>query len=361
MAPYRVNLFNELGKYCDLTVCFEQKVDTSRNENWYLDNIQTFKALYLKKWDYPLKKIKWDILKYLNERKIDIAVSYEYSTPTSALFMLECIRKKIPYFINCDGAFINKHFIKDKIKKFFITHASGCLANGESAKKYFMYYGAKEENIYLHNFSSLFEKDILASPLNEYEKKELKQKLGLESKPTAIAVGRFIYEKGFDSLIKSWSKVNKEYNLLIIGGGEKKQEYEELKNSLSLSNIEIIDFMQKDKLFEYYKACDLFVLPTRGDVWGLVINEAMACGLPIITTDKCIAGLELVKDYENGFLVPVDDLNTLSDRINEVMGNDELRYKMSKESLYKIKGYTIESIAKSHLEAFKEILYGEHK
>ena len=100
-----------------------------------------------------------------------------------------------------------------------------------------------------------------------------------------------------------------------------------MKKEYGLSNVYFEGFKNKDELKDYYRAADLFCLQTRGDVWGLVINEAMAEGLPVITTDKCVAGLELVENGINGYVVPVEDEEKLSKKITEIMQNVELRKK----------------------------------
>ena len=110
-------------------------------------------------------------------------------------------------------------------------------------------------------------------------------------------------------------------------------------------------FKKKEKLADYYKAADLLVLPTESDVWGLVINEAMACGLPIVTTDRCVAGLELVEDGVNGYLVPVDDREALAEKIRLVLSADYRE--MGVRSLEKIRPYTLENMARSHVEIFE--------
>lgn len=125
---------------------------------------------------------------------------------------------------------------------------------------------------------------------------------------------------------------------------------------MDLTNVHFINFKSKDELIKYYKASDLFVLPTRGDVWGLVINEAMAHGLPVITTDQCVAGIELIKNDENGFIIPVNDSGMLKRRIVEILENEQNAEKMSRENLKKIKGYTIEKMAVKHINIFKSIV-----
>ena len=102
---------------------------------------------------------------------------------------------------------------------------------------------------------------------------------------------------------------------------------------------------------DYYKAADLLVLPTESDVWGLVINEAMACGLPVVTTNRCVAGLELVEDGINGYLVPVNDREALAEKLRLVLSADYRE--MGERSLEKIRPYTLENMAKSHVEIFE--------
>ena len=137
MAPYRVDLFNEIGKQCNLTVCFEQKKDKIRNDNWYAENFINFDGVFLKNSDKGLSYIKKDFSKYFN-KKFDLIIFYEYSTLTSLYYILKC-KNKQKFAINCDGAFLSsKTSIKDKIKTYAISKANGCLANGESAKKYFI-------------------------------------------------------------------------------------------------------------------------------------------------------------------------------------------------------------------------------
>ena len=139
-----------------------------------------------------------------------------------------------------------------------------------------------------------------------------------------------------------------------IVGGTPGETYIELKNNLGLENVHFVDFMQKDELIKWYRAADLFVLPTREDIWGLVINEAMAQGLPIITTKKCIAGLELV-DEENGKLVNVDSAEEISESVKMILNNDSLKNKMATGSIEKINKYTFENMARVHFKFLSEI------
>lgn len=109
------------------------------------------------------------------------------------------------------------------------------------------------------------------------------------------------------------------------------------------------------ELEEFYKAADIFVLPTRHDEWALVVNEALAKGLPIITTNRCGAGLEIIKNYKNGFLVNVDDVEDLANKINLVLNDEDLCKQMNENNLKLAKEYTIENMVKEHMKIFYKI------
>ncbi len=344
MAPYRVQLFNEIGKKCELCVCFEQKKSSGRDEKWYDNNALNFKIVGLKGWEKKVSALKTDIIRQLNDFNPDIAIAYEYSTPTAMLFMEACKVKKIPYIINCDGGFVTKSY-KDVIKKFFIKNASALIASGQMAKHYFLHYGADNKRIYFNNFTSLHESDVLEVPVTDEEKNCFKEKNDIAEQKVILAVGQFIHRKGFDVLLNALLKVKKDTGVYFVGG-KPTDEYIRFVKEHNLHNVHFVDFIVPEKLNEYFLAADVFVLPTREDVWGLVINEAMAKGLPIITTDKCIAGVELIENDVNGYVVPVENSDALAEAINKILFDEDLQEKMAKNNLKKIQNYTYGQSAK---------------
>ena len=155
-------------------------------------------------------------------------------------------------------------------------------------------------------------------------------------------------------MLEAWDGLDNQAQLVIVGGGKERSKYDKSIAEKGYKNVVLIDFVDKKKIFEYYKASDLFVLPTREDIWGLVINEAMACGLPIITTDHCIAGLELVKNGLGGYIVPIDNSEILHDRIKQCLSYDLCS--MSKNNLETIKDYTIEHIIECHIRDIDKVI-----
>ena len=355
-APYRVGVFNCLNDYeeIDCFVVFEKEDGDKRNKNWF-DKDFKFNCCFAKE-----KKEYRKQLKKTKKHEYDIVIAYEYSSISSMRLLLKCIMHKIPYCINCDGAIIKHNFIKDKIKRFFIKRARACLANGKAAENYFFTYGAKKERIYMHKFTSLYEKDLINNIIPKSKKEKLRKELGINEKKVFLSIGSFIERKGFDILLEAIKRLNnKSIAFVIIGGGEKSEEYKKIVSENKLDNVYIIDFLSKNEILKYYDAADAFVFPTREDIWGLVINEAMSRGLPIISTNMCVAATELV-DEKNGKIIEVDSVEELANAIREFnsLSDNELE-NMGRISMERNKNYTIENIAESHFKVVNEI-YGEN-
>lgn len=358
-SPYRVDFFNELGKYCELTVLYERKSALDRDKNWKYDEAQKYKPVFLKGTNIGVDAaICLSITKWLKKDKFDIIIVGGYSTPTGMLAIQTMKLRNIPFILNIDGGFIKEDSKASYlIKKYFISSAKWWLSTGGESSKYLTYYGANKENIFVYPFTSVKKEEVINKIISVKQKIKYKEKLGIFKKRLVISVGRYINSKGFDKLIEAWKDVDKETQLLIIGSGPEEEYLESLIIKNKLKNVKLIQFKQKEELKEYYLAADLFILPTKSDVWGLVVNEAMAFGLPIITTNKCIAGIELIRNDVNGYIIQCDNSKVMSERINEVLEKDDNLEAMGKNNIQKMQMYTIEKMAQVHYDIFKRILY----
>lgn len=351
-SPYRVEFFNELTKYMDVTVAFELRNAKNRDEGWQSEESYKFKAVFMKQLITRTESAYCpEVFKLLKEFKNDIIVVGGYATPTGMAAILYLKAKKIPFYLNCDGGFIgNDSLFKKKVKTFFIGSANYYLSTGVGADKYLVYYGAKKERIYHYSFSSLREEDIEATVKTEDEKVSLRKELGITGKNMIVFVGSFIHRKGIDILLKACK--GKEDTAVVLVGGSDISGYEEVISSKLKKYIYPVGFKNKEEIKKYYQAADLMVLPTREDIWGLVVNEAMAQGLPIVTTNRCLAGLSLVENDKNGYVVPVEDVNAVKDAIEKIFEGDNA-VEFGKKSLDKIKNYTIEKMAIEHRDIFE--------
>ena len=356
-SPYRVDFFNLLSKYCDLTVLFERKIAGNRNDEWY-NNTFDFNGIFLKSRNIGNEaSISFEVIKYLKQ-KYDLIILGGYSTPTAMIASMYMKVHKISYVLNADGGFINydEGKVIKFIKTFFISSAKYWLSSGKETNKYLIYYGAKKNRIYDYPFTSLKAIDILSDPVLKTEKEKLKREFGVPYNKVMLSIGQFIPRKGFDWMIESYRDLNRDIGIYIIGGKPTK-EYLNLKRKYKMDNLHFIDFQDKEVIKKWYQLADIFVLPTREDIWGLVVNEAMAQGLPVITTDKCIAGLELIDNGENGYIVKCEIEKELFNITNKIINVNEIQYeKLSISAIQSIKNSTIENMVEKHLFIINDII-----
>lgn len=353
-SPYRVNFFDELGKLCDLTVLYFAKPTAYRDENWFVESKGYFKAVQLGRRKLSLrgKTVCLDVTDWLKQDWNAIVVC-GYSLPTTMYAISWLRRKRIPFYMEVDGGLVRETSgIKYRFKCSLVGAASWWLGTGRHTKNYLVNYGAKEDRVYTYPFTSLYEADMLPEPLGKEEKHQLRWELGMKEKKILLYVGRFTEAKGMDALLNAAPEIDSDAGIYFIGGEPTAGHLAFCKEN-GLKNVHFVGFTKKDALLNYYKAADILVLPTHSDVWGLVINEAMACGLSIVTTDKCVAGMELIENGVNGYIVPVTQQPSLVEAINKVFSGDYAR--MGAAALETIRPYSLENMAKVHMDIFERV------
>ena len=354
-SPYRVRFFDELSKYCDVTVLYYDRNEEQKDRaaDWFTQGSGAHKRIQLQRRVATIggESLCLDVISWLKQ-KFDVVVIHGYSSTTAMLAMLWLRMHKIPYYLEVDGGLIREESsAKFRLKKLLISSADWWLSSGDATTDFLVHYGAARERCYKYPFSSLEVSDILSAPVPREEKLALRRSLGMECDKMVLSIGQFIPRKGFDILLQSAAKMNSKADIFIVGG-EPTEEYLKMVKDLGLTNIHFVGFMKKEKLSDVYRAADLFVLPTREDIWGLVINEAMAYALPVITTDKCVAGLELVEEGTCGWIVPVEDIDSLAEKMDALLsGSMEV---MGAAALERIRSYTIENMARVHTQIFED-------
>lgn len=344
-TPYRNEYYNELGKKVELTVLYEAKgaSDQGIRFNWDITQVENYTAIFLKDGDIEEQKVNTQIFKYISKKYDYIFVTnYSYLTEMAALIYLKLFR--IPYVMEIDGGVIrNENVLKRLLKRFLISKASAYFSPSAETDKFLLHYGANKNRINRHPFTSLHKSQILEKLPSKEEKTTIRRKLGIVGDNVILGVGQLIYRKGWDVLLNIAKDIDG--NVYILGDGELRKQYEQIILDKQITNVHLMGFQSNEVTSLYYMAADVFVLPTREDIWGLVINEAMAYGLPVITTDKCNAGLELIKNGQNGFIIPCNSEDELAKAISDVLAEGQ---DMGVKSLEFVRDYTIENMAQDH-------------
>lgn len=383
-SPYRIDFLNELGKSCQLTAAFEGTSARDREASWFTGKAEHFTPIFMKGRQTGDEQYLCPEILGLLRQGWDKIILSGYSSPT-VMLAIEYLRlRRIPFYMELDGGMVQQEGrLKYLVKRHFASAAAGWFSSGQATTNFITHYGADPARCYSYPFSSLLEKDLVravqlrpedipdldapAAPLPEdcldairekwSEKDYLarreqlrriaRKRLGMGSGQIAVSVGQIIPRKGHDILIRAAAGLPCE---LYIIGGEATPELQGLLGELGMDNVHFVPFVDKKTLQRYYQAADLFVLATRFDIWGLVINEAMAQGLPVITTNQCVAGVELVEQGQNGFLVNAEDVAALAEKMNRLLSDPALQRQFGQRSYRKMMDYTIEKMARRHFE-----------
>lgn len=346
-VPYRIDFFNELGRYVNLTVVFERRNAKSRDSSWLNVKFTNFKGVFLQGLAIG-DDIAFcpEIINIVRKGKYDRIVVGIYYSPTGILLTQYLRLTHTPFLMTGDGGFPKQESrVKHWIKSYLNKGACRYLITSNISRKVLSEYGISTEKMNVYPFTSLRSSDILTKPVSDDEKKSFRYSLGIREEKMVLGVGRLFLGKGWQDLIDISERLGVNCGIYIVGGKPNGTDFELYVSSMP-SNFHFIDFKQKEDLLRYYKSADVFVLPSRSDVWGLVVNEAMAMGLPIITTYTTVAGLELVQNGVNGYLYDAGDTDRLLNILNKVLYDKVLQKNMSKANLDKIRDYTIENMAK---------------
>jgi glycosyltransferase involved in cell wall biosynthesis len=204
-------------------------------------------------------------------------------------------------------------------------------------------------------------------PADPMEKNNLRLRLNLPAgEPLITYTGRLVSYKGLPLLLKVWVDIVQKYpqaRLLLVGGG-----------SLDIYNCEIDlkNFIENNRLqdsvilvgevinvHEYLKASDIFVFPTQKEAFGISLIEAMACGLPVITTP--VGGLkDIVQDGINGLVVEAGNSNQLFDALDKLISKRELRSQFAEASRQTIMDrYSTDIVTRQYIEVFNHVYHSK--
>ena len=348
-APYKVHIFNEIAKYVDLTVIFERTKASDRPDEFYSANRYNFECIFLT--DHYIgnegttsNKVKDYIKKYHKSFDEIIMNGYSHSAEIKAIRYMK--KHDIPFTLLINGGVIHSKeiFIKKLIKSSLIKTANWYMSPSKKSNEYLMYYGAKKEQIYNYPYSNFSEKEINAG---EVDVKKIREKYNLPlNKKIFINPSQFIDRKNNLQLLEMF--VNREEHLLLVGKGPEEEKYHDFINKHQMNNVTILPFLKKDELFELLKSVDAFITLAKEDIFGHTTLEALANGLPVISSNKVISSLEYIKDGYNGYIVDLNNKEEIKNAIDNI-------FSIKKENTYEsVKNNTFEACGKAIYQILKE-------
>lgn len=234
------------------------------------------------------------------------------------------------------------------------------LAIGTLNREYYLHYGVPEHRIFWMPYS--VDNEFFRSRAVEASqtREKLRQELGLEpDRPVILFASKFQARKRAGDLLEAYIRLSPDGfqephpYLLFIGDGEERASLEHRVRQRKWSSTRFLGFRNQTEMPRYYDLCDVFVLPSEYEPWGLVVNEVMNAGKAVIVTDHVGCGPDLVRDGENGYVIPVGDVDALADRLRRLMVNLGLVHRMGEESLHRISTWTYDTGVHALLQAME--------
>ncbi len=353
--PCRIPVLNYFREFNPgLKVFYMSRIHSNRDWDTCEGRIK-YKFEILKGLNYFCRKldlsmhINFGLLPLLVKGNFDVVVSEGYELPgyCFVLAYTKLFKKKLVLW---SGSTLLSRRIKnpivDVLKKAFIKNADAYLAYGSLSKEYLQYFGAEEEKIVV----SCNTVDILSFSQRSFEIGMRKDEIKMQKrfpKHVILFSGQLIERKGLGVLLEAFSKIyNKDMGLVIVGDGPERSKNEDFVNRNNIKNVYFEGSQKAEKLYEYYAIADVFVLPSLIEVWGLVLNEAMACGLPVLCSSMVGAAKDLVKDGINGYVFNPHDSDELADKLNLLFREKGLRKTMGEKSRQLISDFTPQKYAK---------------
>lgn len=234
------------------------------------------------------------------------------------------------------------------LRRFAVQRSDAFLTYGTAATEYLVAQGAPADRIVTGR--NAVDVGMFRREPHLEAAKALRTRLGLDGKVVLLYVGQLIARKGLDTVIAALADVP-EVHLVAVGAGPDRAELEALAWRHCSGRAHFAGSVPYAELPAWYAAADVAVMPSRVEVWGLVLNEAMAAGLPVLSSRTAGATRDLVEDGIHGFAIDPDDPHDVARRLRTLADDPELRARAGRASAQRMEQVTTDAYARSLLEA----------
>jgi glycosyltransferase involved in cell wall biosynthesis len=240
---------------------------------------------------------------------------------------------------------VKKTVRSESANHFLYRAIDGAKVSGSDAAAMAHHYGLPADRTWKVTQSINLDLYKQARHLSGSEREQRRRELGLQG-CVFVYVGRLDHSKGIEYLLRAFRLLESEdcdASLLVLGDGPHEDEIRAMAEGLR--KVHFAGFVQPRMLPPWYGLADVFVFPTLGDPNGLVVEEAMAAGLPVISTENAGDIRSRIRNGATGFVVPPFDPETLADRMRTLAGDAALRSGMGRSAMQVAEGYAMDRYA----------------
>ena len=304
----------------------------------------------------PLFRRFWETLKRIRMYRPDVVNLPGYYEPAMVMVQLCCRIMGIKVVLSIDSTESDNANIwyKEAIKKFIIGQADGFFCYGTLAADYVLKLGAKPGQILMRN--NAVDNEAVRNIHDNTNAVGLKKRHNIISKKNFIYIGRLMEIKNIHRLLKAYQQLDDtDWGLILVGNGKDKEHILHQIEENNIKNVYFIPAQPWREIPKYMALADVLVLPSYSEPWGLVVNEAMACGKAVIVSDKCGCARDLVANGKNGFTFDPLNVNELKGKLDFFINDPDAASAFGKVSEQIIRNYSPQRVAEEMLTGFKKV------
>lgn len=363
IIQYYIPLYKKINAHPDieLTVFFcsdqglKPKLDPGFGikYKWDVINLEGLNYKFLKNFSpLPNPRYFWGlfnpgIINELKKNRYDAIIVKGYAFASYWLAFYAAYITKTPMILTGEPPTPWKSKIRilvtQTIKRMFMPYllgmASAILFIGKKSKEFYLFYRKDiEYKLFFCPFS--IDNEYYLQKAEEYRDKkvQLKEELSIPlDYPVILFLSKLIHRKQPMLLLKAFHGLKTPANLIFVGSGRRLKILKRYVKQHDLKHVYFFGFQNYSQVPKFYAISDIFVFPSLGESWGLVINEAMCFGLPIVTTDKVMSIYDLVYDGKNGYIIEAHNKGIFIKALEDLLNYPEKREMMGRISKQIIK------------------------
>lgn len=316
-----------------------------------------------------LRPFNYGLGKRLTEGRFEVLWIHGYNRWFHWLAMWRAQARGLKVLIRDEATLISapRNFAKRLVKEGFFAGlkrlVDGFLAIGTLNREYYRHYGISDEKIISVPYAvdnAFFQAGAERAAAG---REQLRRELGLApGRPVILFVSKIEPRKRPADLLAAYLKLTKTIAvagppyLLFVGDGDQRIPLEEVVRDKELDSVRFLGFRNQTELPAYYDLCDVLVLPSVQEPWGLVVNEVMNAGRAVIVSDQVGCGPDLVRNGENGYIFEAGDISGLCQTLRRVLENRERCQLMGQKSLEIINKWSFEEDIRGLKKALASVM-----
>jgi glycosyltransferase involved in cell wall biosynthesis len=365
-TPYRAPLLDRIAASPGVALTVVYAAGTVARRTWrveprheavYLRGLRVPGARKVLHHDYPVTP---GVVGTLTDIRPDVVVVSGWSTFAAQAAITWCGLKGIPYLLvvesHDEGPRAGwRRTVKGTVVPPIVERAAGLLVTGSLARDSMLARGAHPERVRI--FANTIDVEEFGERANALAARRPELRAALGAGPddvVVLSVARLAPEKGLDVLVRAVAEAADSRLLLVVAGdGPDRGRLSELARELSVRLVLTGD-VEWGRIVELYVAADVFALLSEREPWAVVVNEAAACGLPLVLSDRVGAAHDLLRGGENGSLVASGDVDAAAKAIRALAADETLRHAQGARSLELARDWGYEPSVEGFLEAVRE-------